>query len=78
MQTEPIISIRDLTMEFQGKRVLDGISLDVFRGQIIGYIGPNGAGKSTTLKILLGLLQDYKGTVEIFGNNLRNADQDVK
>ncbi|MGG0643803.1 ABC transporter ATP-binding protein [Sporosarcina gallistercoris] len=78
MPTEPIISLRDLTMEFPGKRVLDGISLDVYRGQIIGYIGPNGAGKSTTLKILLGLLRDYKGTVEIFGNDLRNEDQNVK
>ena len=78
MDTTPIISMDNLQMEFPGKRVLDGISLDVYRGQIIGYIGPNGAGKSTTLKILLGLIHDYKGTVEIFGNDLKNQDQEVK
>lgn len=78
MQTEPIISMRNLVMEFPGKRVLDGISLDVYSGQIIGYIGPNGAGKSTTLKILLGLIQDYKGTVEIFGDDLKKENQEVK
>ncbi|WP_040285334.1 ABC transporter ATP-binding protein [Sporosarcina koreensis] len=78
MDTTPIISIRELRMEFPGKQVLDGISLDVFRGQIIGYIGPNGAGKSTTLKILLGLIRDYKGTVEIFGRDLKDDDRDMK
>lgn len=78
MEEAPIISMRDLTMEYPGKQVLDGISLDVYRGQIIGYIGPNGAGKSTTLKILLGLIRDYGGTVEIFGRNLKEEDRDVK
>ncbi|GKV68613.1 ABC transporter ATP-binding protein [Sporosarcina sp. NCCP-2716] len=78
MEEAPIISMRDLTMEYPGKRVLDGISLDVHRGQIIGYIGPNGAGKSTTLKILLGLIRDYGGTVEIFGHDLKEEDRDVK
>ncbi len=78
MEEAPIISVRDLTKEYPGKRVLDGISLDVYRGQIIGYIGPNGAGKSTTIKILLGLIRDYSGTVEIFGRNLKDEDRDVK
>ncbi len=64
---ERILALTDLTMNLGGKRVLNGINLDVYQGQIIGYIGPNGAGKSTTVKIMLGLMEDYQGTVEILG-----------
>jgi len=78
MKGEKIISLKDVRMQYPGKQVLDGINLEVQAGQIIGYIGPNGAGKSTTLKILLGLIEDYEGTVEVFGQNLRNADASYK
>lgn len=54
---EKVLSLIDLTMSYGGKRVLNGIDLEVYRGQIIGYIGPNGAGKSTTVKIMLGLIE---------------------
>ncbi|MFP5112336.1 ABC transporter ATP-binding protein [Bacillaceae bacterium C204] len=60
------------------KNVLKGINLTVYRGQIIGYIGPNGAGKSTTIKILLGLEGDYKGKVEIFGEEVTEKNSDYK
>ena len=50
-------------MNYGGKRVLNGVDLEVFAGQIIGYIGPNGAGKSTTVKIMLGLVHGYQGEV---------------
>ncbi|MFD2759664.1 ABC transporter ATP-binding protein [Lentibacillus juripiscarius] len=65
-------------MNLGGKRVLNGINLDVYQGQIIGYIGPNGAGKSTTVKIMLGLMEDYQGTVEIFGQNIAAGDHTYK
>lgn len=42
---EKVLSLTNLTMNYGTKRVLDGIDLEVFQGQIIGYIGPNGAGK---------------------------------
>lgn len=61
-------------MNYSGNQVLDGIDLDVYQGQIIGYIGPNGAGKSTTLKIMLGLLDGYGGEVEIFGENIQHSN----
>lgn len=41
---------------FGNKQVLNGVNLDVYEGQIIGYIGPIGAGKSTTVKLMLGLI----------------------
>lgn len=67
---EPIIEIKDLKMNFGSKEVLKGINLNVHKGEIIGYIGPNGAGKSTTVKIILGILGGYKGTINIFGQDI--------
>ncbi len=46
---------------------LDGLSLDVARGEIFGFLGPNGAGKTTTLKILMGLMRADGGQIEILG-----------
>ncbi|WP_199738129.1 ABC transporter ATP-binding protein [Falsibacillus albus] len=58
--------------------VLNGIDLTVNKGQIIGYIGPNGAGKSTTVKIMLGLEEDYQGEIKIFGDNIAKGNVDYK
>ncbi|WP_374706865.1 ABC transporter ATP-binding protein [Bacillus sp. J14TS2] len=76
--TEKVLSLKNLTMSFLDNHVLNGIDLDVYRGQIIGYIGPNGAGKSTTLKIMLGLVEGYGGTVEIFGEDISSTGPDYK
>lgn len=75
---EKVLSITNLTMNYSGKQVLNGIDLNVFRGQIIGYIGPNGAGKSTTVKIMLGLVEGYEGKVEIFGQDIAVGDHTYK
>ncbi|WP_330949050.1 ABC transporter ATP-binding protein [Virgibacillus sp. MG-45] len=77
-ERECVLSLQNLMMSFAGKQVLKGIDLDVYRGQIIGYIGPNGAGKSTTLKIMLGLIEGYNGTVELFGQNIRTDGHTYK
>lgn len=75
---EPVIILRELSMSYGDKQVLNGINLDVYKGQIIGYIGPNGAGKSTTVKLMLGLVQQYKGKVSIFGQDISNGDVEYK
>jgi len=75
---EPIIVIRDLQKSYGDKVVLKGINLDIYPGQIIGYIGPNGAGKSTTVKILTGIIQDYTGSVTVFGKKLSENILEVK
>ncbi|MDU6427363.1 MAG: ABC transporter ATP-binding protein [Clostridium perfringens] len=75
---ELIIKIRDLKMNFGTKEVLKGINLDIHKGEIIGYIGTNGAGKSTTVKIMLGIISGYTGTVEIFGENILKSDGSYK
>ncbi len=67
----PIINIRNLSKNYGQKRVLQGINLEVYPGQVLGYIGPNGAGKSTTVKILCGLITDFSGEVSINGIDVR-------
>ncbi|WP_148931731.1 ABC transporter ATP-binding protein [Paenibacillus methanolicus] len=57
-------------MRYGDRYVLQGIDLEAYPGQIIGYIGPNGAGKSTTVKIMLGLVRGYTGEVKLFGQDL--------
>jgi len=75
---EPAISIRNLEKNYGSKQVLKGINLEVYAGQVLGYIGPNGAGKSTTVKILCGLLSDYKGEVKVKGYDLKTDALKVK
>lgn len=75
---EPIIKIRDLRKSYGTREVLKGINLDIYNGEIIGYIGPNGAGKSTTVKIMLGLVGEYSGDINIFGKDIRNGEAEYK
>lgn len=74
MTKDIVIEIRNLKMNFGSKEVLKGINLEINKGSIIGYIGPNGAGKSTTVKIMLGLIHGYSGSVKIFGEDISNTN----
>lgn len=75
---DPIIKIRRLNKSYGSNKVLTDINLDIHKGEIIGYIGPNGAGKSTTVKIMLGLIEEYNGSIEIFGEDIRKGPVDYK
>ena len=65
------IETRDLTHRFSGTDVLCQVGMQVSTGTIYGFLGPNGAGKTTTLRLLLGLLRQQAGTIELFGRSLR-------
>lgn len=65
-----MIEVQNLTKEFNGKTVLDGISFEVKEGEIFGFLGPNGAGKTTTMRIILGLLKPTSGNALVQGQNL--------
>ena len=80
--TESAISISDLCKTYAGgKRALDGVSLDVPRGEIFGLLGPNGAGKSTLINILAGLVNKSEGAASIWGFDIdahpRNAKASI-
>ena len=59
------LEINSLKKSFNGKKVLDDISMTVYRGDIYGFLGPNGSGKTTTLRILLGVLYPDEGKVAV-------------
>ncbi|MDX6339074.1 MAG: type transport system ATP-binding protein [Streptosporangiaceae bacterium] len=66
------LEITGLTKRYRdGQLAVDGLSLRVERGQILGLLGPNGAGKTTTLRALMGLLYPDAGTITIFGQQVR-------
>ena len=69
MTDERVIDIRGLVKRFGSFRALDGLDLDVGRGEVHGFLGPNGAGKSTTIRVLLGLLRSDGGEVRLFGGD---------
>jgi ABC-2 type transport system ATP-binding protein len=56
------------------RRVLDGVTFGVRRGEIFGFVGPNGAGKTTTLKVLMGLIRADEGTARILGHDVRETE----
>lgn len=68
--SEPIIEINNLEKTFSGFKALQGINLEINRGEIVGLLGPNGAGKTTTLKILTGLLNADQGSIKIMGTEV--------
>ncbi len=63
----PIYSVRSLSFEIGGKRVLDSMSMDARPGEFIAVVGPNGAGKSTLLRHLVRVIPPPKGTVLLYG-----------
>ncbi|HEY1605362.1 MAG TPA: ABC transporter ATP-binding protein [Allosphingosinicella sp.] len=77
--TEAAIAIADLQKTYQGgKRALDGVSIDVPRGQIFGLLGPNGAGKSTLINILAGLVNKSGGSATIWGFDIEKHPRNAK
>lgn len=70
METEQVISVRDLVVGFETATVLDHVTLDVLRGEILGFVGGSGAGKSVLLRTIIGLLPKRNGTIEVFGKDI--------
>jgi len=66
----PIVEVRNLTKRFGDFTAVDGVSLDIYPGEIVGLLGPNGAGKTTTIQMLLGLIRPTAGSIKMFGLEL--------
>jgi ABC-2 type transport system ATP-binding protein len=76
--TEPAISLRGLTKTFGDFTAVDGIDLDVPRGQIFGFLGPNGSGKTTTIRMLTGTLRPKAGQARVLGVDVVRHPDRVK
>ena len=72
-----IVEIDRLSYAYSGNLVLDNISFTIEEGDILGIIGPNGAGKTTLFSCMLGLLDDYTGTIKILGENIEKKNNKV-
>lgn len=66
-----LLELKNVTAGYDGTPVIHNVNFTVSSGDFIGIIGPNGGGKTTLLKVILGLLKPYKGTVT-FNNELNN------
>jgi phospholipid/cholesterol/gamma-HCH transport system ATP-binding protein len=64
---EPAISVHDVVVSYGGRRVLDGVNLDIARGEIMVLLGGSGSGKSTLLRHIIGLEQPDSGRVLVNG-----------
>jgi lipopolysaccharide export system ATP-binding protein len=64
------IEVRELVKSFKRRRVVDGVSLDVSQGEVVGLLGANGAGKTTTFSMVVGLLKPDKGAIFLDGKNI--------
>ncbi len=73
---ENVIATFGLTKRFGGLVAVDGLDLEVHRGEVFGYLGPNGSGKSTTIRILLDFIRPSEGTFELLGTE--GADPAVR
>jgi ABC-2 type transport system ATP-binding protein len=77
MESE-IISVSNLKKYFDEVKAVNGISFNVYRGEVFGLLGPNGAGKTTTIKLLLGLLEPLEGEVKVMGMNPERDEVKIK
>jgi D-xylose transport system ATP-binding protein len=74
----PLVEMRDIQVAFGGVKAVDGVSIDLFPGEVVGLLGHNGAGKSTLIKVLSGAYQAKDGEIFVQGkkaeiNNPRDA-----
>jgi len=71
----PIISVRDLIVSYGGRRVLDGVNLDIQQGEVMALLGASGSGKSTMLRHIIGLERPDSGNIYVQGVDINNCSR---
>jgi phospholipid/cholesterol/gamma-HCH transport system ATP-binding protein len=75
---DPIIRVSNLTVGFGERLVLNGLNLDVRRGEILGFVGASGAGKSVLTRTIIGLMPKRSGKIEVMGVDLHSVDEEER
>lgn len=75
---ENILSVRDITVGFGSKIILQDLDLDVRRGEVLGFVGGSGTGKSVLMRTILGLTPKRAGQINVFGHDLAKASPKVR
>jgi ABC-2 type transport system ATP-binding protein len=77
-QSDIVIDVKGLTKRFNGRAVVNNVSMQVKRGTIYGFLGPNGSGKTTTIRLLCGLLTPDEGSGTTLGYNIRTEQDKIQ
>ncbi|HZL29983.1 MAG TPA: ABC transporter ATP-binding protein [Pseudolabrys sp.] len=72
--TDAVIKVKNLVVHLDNRNVLNGVHLELVRGEILGFVGASGAGKSVLTRTIVGLLPKTSGTIEVLGVDLDKAD----
>ena len=70
MNNSVIVSLRDIVVEFDGQRILDGLTLDIHDKEFVTLLGSSGCGKTTTLRLIAGFLEPTSGKVLLKGEDI--------
>jgi zinc/manganese transport system ATP-binding protein len=65
MDNQPVIAVKNLSLNLGGRKILEDVSFDVKKGEFVAVLGPNGAGKTTILKLLLGIIKPTTGMISV-------------
>jgi phospholipid/cholesterol/gamma-HCH transport system ATP-binding protein len=76
--TATVIRLRDLVVAFGPHIVIDHLSLDVHRGEILGFVGGSGSGKSVLMRTVIGLVPKAQGSIEVLGTDLGTVDEGAR
>lgn len=77
-QRPAVIRVRDLVKRFPDQTIYNGLDLDVWKGEVLGIVGGSGTGKSVLLRCITGLEPTQSGTIEVFGENMSQADTQTR
>jgi len=69
-----VIKISNLKKNFGDLTAVDGLSFNIYKGEVFGFLGPNGAGKTTSINMICGLSKPTEGEIVIFGNKIKNKN----
>ncbi len=76
--SETIVKIENLVKRYKDLIALDHLNLEIKKGEVFGLLGPNGSGKTTTINCLLSLLEFNKGSIKIFGEEMKPDNYNIK